>query len=172
MKNLLTALILIVIFTASACSPQTTSKINLKAPHPPETYTIDTQFDRIVIVRLKYRDDMLEGLKKAVQKENIKNAVILSGIGSLTDYNFHTVTTRTYPPNTVYVKDDVTTDQLNVNGYVIDGRIHAHINFSTEENALGGHLEPGTIVYTFAIITLGVLPDDTNLQRIDDYNWY
>ncbi len=170
MKSPLTLLTLTLIIAASACSPQ--AKIDLQAPHPPDTYTIQGRFDRIVVVRLKYRDDMLEGLKKAVQKENIKNAVILSGIGSLTDYHFHTVTTRTYPPNTVYVKDDVTTDLLNVNGYVIDGRIHAHITFSTEEKALGGHLEPGTIVYTFAIITLGVLPDDTNLQRIDDYNWY
>ena len=170
MKNLLTTLTLTLIVAASACTPR--PEIDLRAPHPPDTYTIQARFDRIVVVRLKYRDDMLEGLKKAVQKENIKNAVILSGIGSLTDYNFHTVTTRTYPPNTVYVKDNVTTDLLNVNGYVIDGRIHAHITFSTEEKALGGHLEPGTIVYTFAIITLGVLPDDTNLQRIDDYNWH
>ena len=170
MKSSLTLLILTLIVAASACSPQ--AKIDLRAPHPPDIYTIEGSFERIVVVRLKYHDDMLEGLKKAVKKENIKNAVILSGIGSLTDYHFHTVTTRTYPPNTVYVKDDVTTDLLNVNGYVIDGRIHAHITFSTEEKALGGHLEPGTIVYTFAIITLGVLPDDTNLQRIDDYNWY
>ncbi len=171
MKNSLTLLTLTLIIAASACRPQT-SFDPLTSPAPPDTYTIEARFDRIVIVRLKYRDDMLEGLKKAVKKENIKNAIILSGIGSLTDYHFHTVTTRTYPPNTVYVKDDVTTDLLNVNGYVIDGRIHAHITFSTEKKALGGHLEPGTIVYTFAIITLGVLPDDTNLQRIDDYNWY
>ena len=60
---------------------------------------------------------------------------------------------------------------LNVNGYVIDGRVHAHITFSDDEKALGGHLEPGTKVFTFAIITLGVLEEDADLRMFDDWRW-
>jgi len=58
-----------------------------------------------------------------------------------------------------------------VNGCVIDGRIHAHIIFSDDEKGLGGHLEPGTTVFTFAIITLGVLEEGASLARFDDPGW-
>jgi hypothetical protein len=36
---------------------------------------------------------------------------------------------------------------------------------------LGGHLEPGTTVFTFAIITLGVLEDGVDLTRFDEPGW-
>ena len=50
----------------------------------------------------------------------------------------------------------------------IDGQLHPHITFSNEKQAFGGHLEPGTEVFTFAAVTLGVLGDDVNLKRLDD----
>ncbi len=46
-----------------------------------------------------------------------------------------------------------------MNGYIIDGKLHPHF---------GGHLEPGTNVFTFAIVTLGVLSDETDLSRVYD----
>jgi hypothetical protein len=55
-----------------------------------------------------------------------------------------------------------------MNGYVIDGRIHAHMTMATAEHAFGGHLEPGTDVFTFAIVTVGVLDDGVDLSRVDD----
>ena len=55
-----------------------------------------------------------------------------------------------------------------MNGYIIDGRAHPHITFSDEEKAFGGHLEPGTQVFTFAVVTIGVLSDDVDLARVDD----
>jgi predicted DNA-binding protein with PD1-like motif len=51
----------------------------------------------------------------------------------------------------------------------MDGRVHAHIIFSNQEKAMGGHLEPGTTVFTFAIITLGVLDDKTSLAGFDSW---
>ena len=75
------------------------------------------------------------------------------------------------PAKQVFPKADVPQDIVNVNGYVIDGRIHAHITFSDEEKALGGHLEPGTKVLTFAIITLGILEEGADLNRFDDWKW-
>ena len=35
-----------------------------------------------------------------------------------------------------------------------EGRVHAHITFSDTEKAMGGHLEEGTRVLTFSLITL------------------
>lgn len=141
------------------------------ATSAPEVHTISGKFSRIAIVRLKNGADILEGLKKAIGQEKIKNAVILTGVGSLTCYHIHVVDSTTLPAKQVYPKADVPQDIVNVNGYVIDGRIHAHITFSDEEKALGGHLEPGTKVLTFAIITLGILEEGADLNRFDDWKW-
>jgi predicted DNA-binding protein with PD1-like motif len=53
-----------------------------------------------------------------------------------------------------------------MNGYIIDGRIHAHMTLAQPGKALGGHLEPGTEVFTFAVVTVAVLKD-TELKDID-----
>jgi len=42
---------------------------------------------------------------------------------------------------------------------VIDGRVHAHIEFSDERNSVGGHLEEGCLVLTFTAIALADLGD-------------
>jgi len=137
----------------------------------PAIHTISGNFKRIVVARLKHGTDLLDGLNKAVKKEQIKNAVILSGIGSLTSYHVHAVDNTTFPTKNIFFKADGPQDLLSVNGYVLDGRVHAHITFSDEEKALGGHLEPGTNVFTFAIITIGVLEEDADLKRFDDWKW-
>ena len=51
------------------------------------------------------------------------------------------------------------------------GRVHAHISFANPQKTLGGHLEPGTRLFTFAIITLGVLEDNLDMKRFDDQTW-
>jgi predicted DNA-binding protein with PD1-like motif len=137
----------------------------------PEVYTVSSHFERIVVVRLKRGTDLLDGLKKAIEREKIRNAAILSGVGSLTAYHVHAVSNTTLPAKNIFYKGEGPQDLLTVNGFVLDGRVHAHIVFSDDKKGLGGHLEPGTTVFTFAIITLGVLPDGANLTRFDDPNW-
>jgi predicted DNA-binding protein with PD1-like motif len=137
----------------------------------PSPLTFSADFERIVITRMTFDTDVLEALKRSVAQERIKNAVILSGIGSLRSYNVHSVSNTTFPSTNVFMKGEGPYDLTAVNGYVIDGRVHAHITFSNEEKALGGHLEPGTRTFTFVIVTLGVFGDDVDLTRIDDKNW-
>jgi uncharacterized protein len=137
----------------------------------PATLTINTGFDRIVIVRLKYRTDILQGLKDAVEKEGIRNAVILSGIGSTYSYHVHSVDNDVFPSKNVFYKEEKPNDVVSVSGYIIDGRVHAHIGLSDGVRTVGGHLEPGTHVFTFCVITIGVLEEETSLFRFDDKTW-
>ena len=44
---------------------------------------VPCEMKRVVLARLKYNTDLLEGLRQAVKNEKIKNAVILSGVGSV-----------------------------------------------------------------------------------------
>ena len=135
----------------------------------PDVYAIGGQFERIVVLRLKYQIDLLAGLENMVKEEKIQNAVILAGTGSVRNYHFHVVSNRTFPSRNIFVKDTTApADIVSMNGYVIDGRVHAHITLTDSDKAFGGHLEPGTSVFTFAIVTLGVFKDGIDLSRIDD----
>jgi predicted DNA-binding protein with PD1-like motif len=137
----------------------------------PDAHILTSHITRLVIVRMKNQVDMLQGLRDAVAREKIKNAVILSGAGSLVSYHVHVVSNTTLPATETFFKEEGPFDLLTTSGYIIDGRVHAHISFSNPQKALGGHLEPGTRVFTFAIVTLGVLDDDATLKRFDDQTW-
>jgi len=137
----------------------------------PDTVTVSGHITRVVVVRMKNQVDMLEGLRTAVAREKIKNAVILSGVGSLVSYHVHVVSNTTFPSKLAFTKEEGPFDLLTTNGYILDGVVHAHISFANPQKAMGGHLEPGTRVFTFAIVTLGVLDDSTSLKRFDDKDW-
>lgn len=141
-------------------------------PEPaPDVVTATESFERIVLVRLRSSTDLLAGLKEAVEREGIKNGVILMGIGSLVSYHIHLVANETFPHEEIFIKEEGPFDLLNVNGYVLDGRVHAHITLSDESRAIGGHLEPDTNIFTFVAVTIGVLAGDTDISRFDGVAW-
>lgn len=127
--------------------------------------------ERVEIIRMKSGTDMLDGLNEAVRRNGIRNAVIVSGIGSVTDYHFHVVSDKNLPPAEEFPKASVPMDLLSVQGYILDGRVHAHIVLSDENSVVGGHLEKGTKALTFFIITLVVLPDSLKTEYLDNYKY-
>jgi uncharacterized protein len=148
-------------------TPQDDAKPN--SDKVPEVYAMSGQFERIVVLRFKYQADLLAGIEKMVAEQKIKNAVFLSGIGSVRNYHIHSVSNRTFPSKNVFTKDDSTpADIISINGYVIAGRVHAHMTLADVDKAFGGHIEPGNSVFTFAIVTLGVFGDKVDLSKVDD----
>ena len=138
----------------------------------PAGYAIDAKFARVVVLRFKFDTDLLAGLEQMVRQERIRNAVILAGIGSVRGYHYHVVSNRAFPSQDLFIRNPADpADLVSMNGYVIDGRVHAHVMFGGRAGAFGGHLEPGTTVFTFAIVTLGVLDDAASLERADDKNY-
>ena len=149
----------------------TTPELDAKgvSPDVPDVYAISGKIERVVIMRFKYQADLLAGIEEMVKKEKVKNAVFLSGIGSVRNYHVHSVSNRTFPSKNVFTKDSsAPADIVSINGYVIDGKVHAHMTMTDSTKAFGGHIEPGTNVFTFAIVTLGVLSDGIDLSRVDD----
>ncbi len=143
----------------------------VRADEAPAVHSIRSPIRSVVIVRLKNKTDLLDGLKQAVAREKIKNAVFVSGFGSVTAYQVHVVDNTTFPPKDRFTKENGPFDILNVSGMVLDGKVHAHLTLSSPRKTTGGHLEPGTTVFTFATITLGILDDSADLTRLDDYTW-
>lgn len=138
----------------------------------PEVYAVSGQFDRVVVLRFKFGADLLAGMEKIVKEQKIRNAVILSGAGSVRGYQVHQVSNRDLPSKNMFVKDPTSpADLIGMNGYVIEGKIHAHMTLATPDRAFGGHLEPGTEVFTFGIITLGVMKDGIDFSHLDDKSY-
>jgi predicted DNA-binding protein with PD1-like motif len=79
------------------------------------------------------------------------------------------VSDKNLPPAQEYPKASVPMDVVSVQGYILDGRVHAHIALSDENSVIGGHLEKGTKALTFFIITIGILPDNLKIGDLDTY---
>src|SRR6267142_3673128 len=60
----------------------------------PDVYALSGHFDRVVILRFKFDVDLLAGIEKMVKQEKIRNAVILSAVGSVRGYQVHQVSNR------------------------------------------------------------------------------
>ena len=176
-------LILILILAVAAAAQQTRREQTNHSPNPaddlkpnsdkvPDVYAITGQFDRIVTLRFKFGADLLAGMEKIVAEQKIKNAVILAGAGSVRGYQLHQVSNRDLPSKNMFEKDPTApADMIGMNGYVINGKIHAHMTLATPEHAFGGHLEPGTEVFTFGIVTIGVMKDGADFTHLDDKNY-
>ena len=144
----------------------------LNSPSVPEALALNAHLTRVLVLRFKYNTDLLAEINKMVQQEKIRNAVVLSGFGSVRNYQVHQVGNRDIPPKDVFVKNSTApADIIGMSGVVIGGRVHAHITLANQDRAFGGHLEPDTTVFTFAVVTLGVLDDAVDLSKVDDWNY-
>jgi len=171
-------LIAIAAFLSLAAAQETRREITNSAgaadarpnsPQVPDVYAVTTQFERVVILRFKFDTDLLAGLEKMVQQNKIRNGVILSAFGSVRNYQIHQVSNRNFPSKDMFVRDETApADITGMSGFIMDGRIHPHITLANPGKAFAGHLEPGTSVFTFAVVTVGVLPDNLDIRRLDD----
>ena len=101
--------------------------------------------------------------------EHIQNAVILSGIGSVRGFRVHQMANRDLPTRNIFTTEPNTQADLDsVNGYVINGKVHAHVVLGVNlDRAVAGHLERGTEVFSYAVVTIGVLKG-IDLSRVED----
>jgi len=176
LRTLLIALLLCPPLAATAQiarHPATPEDARPNDPKVPDSYAISGRFDRILVLRAKNKTDLLTQMEKQVKQQNIKNAVILSGIGSVRGYRVHNVAGRDYPVPDMFVSAPNTpADLIGMNGYIVNGVIHAHVIMALGDKTgttISGHLEKGTEVLTFAVVTVGVL--NTDLGRVDDLTY-
>ncbi len=180
MQRLLLMAILAASFTLPA---QQTSHIVTHPAHPaddarannpavPDVSVLTSQVQRIVVLRFKYNTELLAALRKTIAEQKIQNAVIFSGFGSVRGYQVHQVANRDLPVKESWVQDPTApADIIGMSGFVSAGHVHPHIVLANQDHAFGGHLEPGTTVFTFAVVTLGILDDHADLSKFDDWNY-
>ena len=129
---------------------------------------VGTELGRVVVVKIESGEDLLEGIDRGARESGIRNGIIVNGIGSLSSYHLHVVETTKLPPGNIYWKDEAAFDVDLINGYIIDGRVHAHVTVSNETTTYGGHLEPGCRALTFCIITIAEAVTG-DLRGLDTY---
>jgi len=173
-------ILLLTLLTVGATAQQTRKEVTNPGPRDaagldpkvPDVYAVPTQFERVLIFRFKNQTDLLAGLERMVKENHVQNAVILSAFGSVISYQVHEVSNRTFPSKDTFVADPtMPADIIGMSGFVMNGKLHPHITLATPDKGFGGHLEPGTKVFTFAVVTVGVLPAGLDLSKFDDKNY-
>ncbi|HEY5562217.1 MAG TPA: PPC domain-containing DNA-binding protein [Clostridiaceae bacterium] len=129
-------------------------------------YFSGQKIGKIFVLRLDPGDFVLESIKELIKKENIKDAVIVSGIGTLDYCVLHMVMTTGYPPVEHFERwNDKPLELASMDGYIADGAPHLHTVVSDHEKAYAGHLEEGCrTLYLGEVVIMEV--KDLSLTRI------
>jgi predicted DNA-binding protein with PD1-like motif len=118
----------------------------------------ESPISRMILIRADPGEDLLDALQRAVADHGVQNGIFVSGAGSLRRYAFHVVSSTDLPPENAFVEGDGAFDIVAITGAVLGGRVHAHVTFSDDTSTLGGHLEPGCEILTFAMVALADTP--------------
>lgn len=133
-------------------------------------FTYEATAKRVAIVRFEPDDDILLGLQKAVVDLGIRHGVIVSGLGAIKSYGLHVVKTTNIPPGNIFAwEENLPYDIVNCSGFIMNGRVHAHLAIADRNRVIGGHLEEGTKVLNLAMITLMEV-EGADLTDMDRYS--
>ena len=122
-------------------------------------------FGRTIVLNLERGEKLLESIRELLAKEGIKNAVILSAIGSLQKAHLHRVTGMQETPVDEFIVLEKPMELASLQGVVVDGEAHFHMVVSDLENTYTGHLEEDTTVLYLVEIALAELKG-INLKRV------
>ena len=126
-------------------------------------------FGRIVVLNLQRGEKVLETIREQLKEAGIKNAVVLSAIGSLQKAVFRRVTGFDREPVDEFVTLEDPIELASLQGVVIDGEPHFHMVVSDLNQTYTGHLEEGTTVVYLSEISLAEIKGLT-LKRVKDEN--
>jgi predicted DNA-binding protein with PD1-like motif len=134
-----------------------------------ESFT-GSSFTKINVLRLDRGEYLLENIESFVKNKNIRNAAVVSGIGTLDYCVLHMVMTTGLPPVNHFEKwEDKPLEIASIDGIIADGVPHLHMVISDHECAYAGHLEHGCRVLYLCEIVIAEM-EGFNFQRIKNTN--
>ena len=116
------------------------------------------KYGRCFFISLDKGEYVLESFREIIKKNNIRNAILVSAIGTLDYCVTHAVTTTNYPPVDVLARlEDKPLELSSIQGIVADGVPHFHAIVSDLDRTYSGHLEDGCrVLYLFEAVILEV----------------
>jgi uncharacterized protein len=122
----------------------------------------------VVVVRLAYGDLLLESIQEICKQRKIRDGIILTGFGSLTDIAVSGAVGASFPPRKFYKRTRPRgVEILAMAGVIADYHVHCHLVLSDRNQAFGGHLERGCRILSLAEIAL-MRVNGIKLARIVD----
>jgi predicted DNA-binding protein with PD1-like motif len=112
---------------------------------------------RIVILSFERGEKLREGIRGKLKELGIKNAVLLSAIGTFEKARFHRIKNTKPHPEDEIIEVEGPMELAAVDGIVADGEPHFHMVFQDLNRAYAVHLEDGSIVCYLAEIVLAEL---------------
>lgn len=132
------------------------------------TYSTD-QLGRIIIIHLKKGENILENIQAEIKRLNIKNAVLISAIGSLRKANLHFITNTDDLAVNRFVTIERPIELASAQGLVIDGEPHFHLTISEPDGLYAGHMEPGCEVQYLAELALLEIKGIDLARQLDEF---
>ena len=138
-------------------------------------YFSTNEIGRIYTLRLDKGDYLLESINALITREGVRDAVVLSAIGTLSSCVLHMVMTPDYPVVERYVHwEDKPLELSSIDGIIADGKPHLHATVSDHEVAYSGHLEEGCkVLYLVEVVIVEIkglnlerLPNDMNTLQL------
>jgi predicted DNA-binding protein with PD1-like motif len=122
---------------------------------------------RVIVLNLKRGDLLLESIRDHLKEEGVKNAALVSIVGSLKKLVYHRPLNFAMSAEDEFITVEEPMEIGSLMGSVINGQPHFHIVASDLEKTHVGHLEEGTTVLYLAEIVLCEI-EGLNIERLMD----
>lgn len=146
------------------------------------SYSGKGEIKDILQFRAKENKDLLEVITKAVLENEIRSAIIISGIGALSKAVCRNLKLfpREYPvrdKDRIFYQIERPLELLALSGWIArkpngEPEVHAHFTVSTiegeEVQCFGGHLTKGTITGIKVVVALAILDKDNFYADFDE----
>lgn len=145
------------------------------------TYSGKGKIKEILQFRIKENKDLLETINEAVVENQIRSAIIMSGVGALSKAVLRNLKwfPKEYPVrdnDRLFYQIEKPLELLTLSGWVArkpngEPEVHAHFSVSTVEGEkiqnFGGHLTKGTITGIKVVVALAILDEDNFYADFD-----
>ncbi len=109
----------------------------------------------LVVLGIQPGEMLLESIQEGIDRQGVRNGVVVSGIGTLKNFHMHYITHTDFPPGDEFVDIERPLELLSVSGIIADGKPHLHVVVSCgRDEVYAGHLEPNSEVAYLAEIAI------------------
>jgi len=124
---------------------------------------------RIVILGFDRGEKLREGIRDKLKELGIKDAVLLSAVGTFEKARFHRIKNTNQLPEDEIFEVEGPMELASAHGIVADGEPHFHMVFQDLNRAYAAHLEDGSVVCYLAEVVLAELKG-VRLTRVRNQN--
>lgn len=111
-------------------------------------------FGRVVILSFDRGEKLREGIRDKLKELGIKNAVLVSAIGTFEKARFHRIKNTNAKSESEIFEIEGPMELAAVDGIIANGEPHFHMVFQDLNRAYAAHLEDGSVVCYLAEIVL------------------